>query len=605
MSLASDQSREALYQPFPVVGIGFSAGGVDAFKRLLKCLPRKSGMAYVLVQRLASAYSSILPEIISQSTNLPVHHITDDVRLEPDHIYIIPDSKVVQSIDGILKVSDIKNARNNNIIDIFFKSLGKVHRKLAVGIILSGTGADGSAGLRMIKKCGGHTYAQSPESATFDSMPQHAIESGVEFVLPPEQIAQHISMTIQEEFQPQHNSGQTIGPAFSNNADTDASSAHSENNHSADFYKSIVNASNNLVYVYDYDSGRVIYANDYASEHFGISTSELNDSARDILFERIHPDDQAKMSLHRDYLRNSGKAKPIEFRIMCYDGTYINTLSRDSVFKRDEKGRVLQYLGIATDITDIKKINEELSLEYSKLAHSNDELASFSSIASHDLKEPLRKIQMFAKLMVTTEKQNMSEKAQAYLDRVIVSANRMQQLIDDLISYSRNETEEIKLVKTDLNQLLQQVLEELGEMIEEHHATVNVQELPAVPVHISQFRQIFTNLIGNAIKYSKEAPIVNISARKATADEMMEFGESGERTFYRIDVADNGIGFSNEYAQKIFEPFKRLHGKDDYSGTGIGLSICKKIMSNHKGYIVASSKPGEGSVFSIYIKAGK
>ena len=179
----------ATIQNFPIVGIGASAGGLDAFKRLLKAIPEDSGMAYVLVQHLDPSHESILPEILSRTTNIPVHEITDDIKLAPNHIYIIPSNKILISTDGVLKLAIRDKKILTLSIDIFLNSLAEVHKELAIGVVLSGTGSDGTFGLKAIKEYGGITLAQDSKSAAFDSMPQSAINAGVvDFVLPPEEM---------------------------------------------------------------------------------------------------------------------------------------------------------------------------------------------------------------------------------------------------------------------------------------------------------------------------------------------------------------------------------------------------------------------------------
>ncbi|MEP7265499.1 MAG: chemotaxis protein CheB [Bacteroidota bacterium] len=179
----------ATTQNFPIVGIGSSAGGLDAFKRLLKAIPEDSGMAYVLVQHLDPNHESILPEILQRVTKIPVHEITDDIHLTPDHIYIIPSNKTLTSTDGVLKLTARNRKIQNLAIDIFFTSLAHVHKEFAVGVVLSGTGTDGTLGLKAIKEYGGVTIAQDKETATYDSMPLSAVNAGVvDFILAPENI---------------------------------------------------------------------------------------------------------------------------------------------------------------------------------------------------------------------------------------------------------------------------------------------------------------------------------------------------------------------------------------------------------------------------------
>ena len=177
----------ASVQNFPIVGIGASAGGLDAFKRFLKAIPEVSGMSFVLVQHLDPSHESILPEILQRVTKIPVHEITENIHLAPDHIYIIPSNKILTSTDGVLKLTVREKQKLNLSIDIFLTSLAEVHKEFAVGIVLSGTGSDGTLGLKAIKAHGGICMAQDLESAAYDGMPQSAIHAGVvDFILPPE-----------------------------------------------------------------------------------------------------------------------------------------------------------------------------------------------------------------------------------------------------------------------------------------------------------------------------------------------------------------------------------------------------------------------------------
>ena len=183
----------ATVQNFPIIGIGASAGGLDAFKKLLKAVPEDSGMAYVLVQHLDPAHESILPEILQRVTKIPVLEITDDIHLAPDHIYVIPSNKMLISADGVLKLTD-RSKKINLTIDVFFTSLAEVHKEFAVGVVLSGTGTDGTLGLKAIKEHGGISIAQDTESAAYDGMPQSAINAGVvDFILAPEEIPEQLS----------------------------------------------------------------------------------------------------------------------------------------------------------------------------------------------------------------------------------------------------------------------------------------------------------------------------------------------------------------------------------------------------------------------------
>ena len=378
---------------------------------------------------------------------------------------------------------------------------------------------------------------------------------------------------------------------------------------SESFLQSVLNTTQNLIYLYDFELEKIIFVNKKSADATGYSPEEIQKSKTDLFTGLIHPDDLERVKTHRINLKNGSNAEmqEIEFRLKNTNGEWAYQLSRDLVFNRDAAGRARQYIGVATDITELRNANEQLIVKNRELEGSNTELNSFSSIASHDLKEPLRKIMLFSNLVIAAEKDKLGETSAKYLERVIVSADRLQQLIDDLISYSRAGTEKIKYTKVDLNRLLKSVRLELKDMIEAKKAVIEIQEnLPVIPALVSQMSQLFINLISNALKYSKkdEPPYVKVTCEQATAEALKDFAAVSGTNYYKITIFDNGIGFSNEYKDAIFEAFKRLHGKDDYPGTGIGLAICKKIVINHKGFITSNSEPGKGSEFIIFVPDG-
>ena len=249
---------------------------------------------------------------------------------------------------------------------------------------------------------------------------------------------------------------------------------------------------------------------------------------------------------------------------------------------------------------EIKKINQKLNDQNLELERKNADLASFTFMASHDLKEPLRKIEIFADKIIRTEQQRLTENGKSYFDRIISSANRMKNLIDSVSQFAQTNAIATDFMMLDLNQTTVQAIETLQENIVEKNAVIEYSNLPTVIAISDQMDQLFTNLIGNAIKYSKEgiAPVIKIDAQKIYA---RENGNLLAGDAWKIEFSDNGIGFDERFLEKIFQMFQRLHTKDSYSGTGIGLAICKKIMANHSGKITAKSTPGTGSVFSIYL----
>ncbi len=235
----------------------------------------------------------------------------------------------------------------------------------------------------------------------------------------------------------------------------------------------------------------------------------------------------------------------------------------------------------------------ELKVTNQRLAQSNDELEKFAYIASHDLQEPLRKIQAFGDRLQTSMKGSVDNKALDYIDRMQKASVRMRSLIDDLLSFSRVSSQEIELKSVSLNNVIDNVISDLKLTVQEKQAQINITELPTIKAEPVMLYQLFLNLLTNAMKFSKadQAPIINIS----TENVMLE-----QHEYIQITVADNGIGFEQEYADKVFEIFQRLHGRGEYHGTGIGLAICKKIIEKHHGQIKVESEPGVGTQFKLY-----
>ena len=235
----------------------------------------------------------------------------------------------------------------------------------------------------------------------------------------------------------------------------------------------------------------------------------------------------------------------------------------------------------------------------------NTELESFAYVSSHDLQEPLRKIQTFATRILEREQQNLSENGKDYFQRMQEAAKRMQVLIDDLLAYSRATTRERKFEKTDLNAIVMQVKNELKEDIEQKQAIIEAEELCEADIIPFQFRQLLHNLVGNALKFSKPGipPHIVLRSEVVSGGQLGIVAPSSPEQFCHISVADNGIGFDPKYAERIFEVFQRLHGREEYKGTGIGLAIVKKIVENHNGTITATGQLNKGATFDIYLPA--
>ena len=255
------------------------------------------------------------------------------------------------------------------------------------------------------------------------------------------------------------------------------------------------------------------------------------------------------------------------------------------------------------DITQLKKAKKLLEKQNEELAKMNKELESFNYISSHDLQEPLRKIQVIASRLLETEHQNLSNTGKEYFNRLERSARRMQTLIRDLLAYSRANTSEGKFENTDLKTIVEEVRIEFNEIIKEKQATIEANDLGNCSVMRFQFLQLMTNLISNALKFSKPevAPHIIVKSSIAKGSELDNDKLLPDSNYCHITISDNGIGFEPQYSEMVFQVFKRLHGKDKYMGTGIGLAIVKKIVENHNGIVTANSELNKGVTFDIYI----
>jgi PAS domain S-box-containing protein len=250
--------------------------------------------------------------------------------------------------------------------------------------------------------------------------------------------------------------------------------------------------------------------------------------------------------------------------------------------------------------------NEELEAANRLLSRSNDNLQQFAYVASHDLQEPLRKIQQFGNLLQLRQgNYSLDVEATGYIERMQSAASRMSTLIRDILAYSRIDTHQESSQPVSLNQVIAEVRTNLELLINETGAVLTVDELPTIPGDFAQLSQLFQNLLSNALKFRKEdvTPVLEVLVAQVPANQFPVDAPSVRlaKTYYRIDVKDNGIGFDTKYVDRIFQVFQRLHGKGEYAGTGIGLAICQRVATNHGGTITAHSEPDRGSTFSVYL----
>jgi len=270
----------------------------------------------------------------------------------------------------------------------------------------------------------------------------------------------------------------------------------------------------------------------------------------------------------------------------------------EALRKSEEKFRLLS----ASLESLIAERTNELKVANQELQSTNKELSSFAYISSHDLQEPLRKIHTFGSILMANEFENLSESGKRNFTRMQLAATRMTKLIQDLLTYSRSNAGEKTFELVDLNTLLKEVASDFADSIMDKDGVLSIGPMPTINAIPFQVRQLFNNLISNALKFSKEdvAPVITILSKTVLGSAIENPNAASEKEYLHVAVTDNGIGFSPQYASRIFEVFQRLHGKGEYEGTGIGLAICMKIAENHKAILNASSHPGEGAVFNIY-----
>ncbi|MDB6064310.1 MAG: Multi-sensor signal transduction histidine kinase [Pedosphaera sp.] len=276
-----------------------------------------------------------------------------------------------------------------------------------------------------------------------------------------------------------------------------------------------------------------------------------------------------------------------------------------------ENGKVVGAVVMFKDITERKLAEDKLAHKAAELARSNGELEQFAFVASHDLQEPLRKIQAFGdRLKIKCEAVKLEE-GRDYLERMQSAAARMQTLINDLLTFSRVIRSSQPFVPVDLGIVTREVLVDLEHRIEKSKAQVQVDKLPTIDADPLQMRQLMQNLIGNALKFQtpEASPVVKIEAQLVTRDQIRDdalfanpppTASPGDK-FCVLTVQDNGIGFEEQYLEKIFAVFQRLHGRSEYEGTGVGLAVCRRITDRHGGLITAQSKPGEGATFVVIL----
>ena len=323
---------------------------------------------------------------------------------------------------------------------------------------------------------------------------------------------------------------------------------------------------------------KVIYCNKAYTDVF--SDKLMGSGWQDL----IHPDDLGSVLTQ---IKNPGRQE-LEVRIRHKDGCY-RWIYSISLPRMDKKGEFLGDMGISIDITQLKETQQKLSEYAAKLEQSNQELAQFVLVASHDLQEPLRKVTLFGGFLKEAAGESLPEECYDYINRLQNAISRMQTLIDDLLVLSRITRKARPFEATHLEQVVQDAQSELEQKIRDEQAIIEVSGTATVDADEVQIRQVLFHLLDNAIKFHKPdvPPVIQVKILPV------------DNQTTEIQVKDNGIGFDEKYLDRIFQIFERLHGRGTYSGSGIGLAIVKKIVERHLGTVTAQSQPGEGSTFIV------
>ena len=352
-------------------------------------------------------------------------------------------------------------------------------------------------------------------------------------------------------------------------------------------------------WLWNLDTNEMVFS-DNQYRLLGVEPQSFEASNENFL-KYVHPDD---VKIVEEIIANiiTHESLPTVFyRMIRQDKKTRYYKSSGTLIYNRFKNRII--LGNTRDVTDERDAKLNIELKNLELEQSNNELISFNYVASHDLQEPLRKVQTFISRFSDSDKNSLSENGKGYFAKIETSVTKMRSLIDDLLLYSRTSKAEKKFEKFDLNEILDNSKQELSQIINDSNATIITNDLPILEIIPFQMQQLFVNLIGNSIKYAKKniPVIINISSKEIQSADYVILSNSTSKHFYKISFSDNGIGFEQQYAEQIFVLFSRFIDVNEYQGTGIGLTICKKIAENHHGYLSAQGEIGAGATFNLFL----
>ena len=344
----------------------------------------------------------------------------------------------------------------------------------------------------------------------------------------------------------------------------------------------------------DLKTGKPITVNDCALELFGYKSKEEFLRMFDPISHFANPEERGG---NIKIVTEDGKMVNKLQELKRKDGTYF--WAKLFVKLNTEKDLAQTVL---IDVTEQVRSREILAEKIKELESSNKELESFNYVASHDLQEPLRQISNFVSLLIKGEEKNLTDAGRYYLGRLSASSLQMRDLIQDLLTYSRTKNAGFKFEKTDIKAIFDKSILPFNDLIEKGNILIKSEQLSTANVIAFHIQQLFSNLISNSIKFSHAEKRLEIIIKNKTASgSELHPNLSPLTIYYHISFQDNGIGFESEYNERIFEIFERLHEKNKYPGTGIGLAICKRIIENHKGLITATGELNKGAKFDIYL----
>ena len=348
-----------------------------------------------------------------------------------------------------------------------------------------------------------------------------------------------------------------------------------------------------IIYIYDVIEQRNVYSNDGIERVLGFSPDTVREMGSELFAKILHPDDFPAVLEHQGRLAGAadGEVLSLEYRMKNVHDRWRTLQSFESIFARSDDGAPKQTAGVAIDVTERRSAERELREATEALRRSNRDLEQFASAASHDLQEPLRMIASFLQLLQADYGDRLDDKANEFIEIAVDGATRMRRLVSDLLEYAQVDARPGPVEACDVGHAVDNALMNLRVAIAESGAQVQVDELPNVPADETQLTQLFQNLIGNAVKFRGDAqPRIRVTAARSGSE-------------WEFAVSDEGIGVAPEYADKIFMIFERLHGREEYGGTGIGLAMCARIVERHGGTIWLDTAAGEGTTIRFSLPA--